>query len=388
MRVCLVYMIMGCGLHFAFSLDAICRIVQRNRAECEEHRVQTVDGYQLTVQRIPPPRNQSCPTLQPFVLMHGLIGSAADFVAAGRASALAFQLHARCFDVWLPNARGTTESRRHRTLSARQPAFWDFSWHEIGVYDLPAIVEHVLAVTGQRQLHYVGHSQGTTVLLVLLAQRPDFNAWFSSVALLAPIAYLQHLSSLPLRLLASDPAGVTLLLNQLGLHELLPATPLSQVGGQLFCSPALPTYALCTLLTSLYVGFSEYPLDRSIFPRILETTPAGISRGQLLHFGQLINSGKFQQYDYSSARLNSLRYGQATPPTYQLENVRLNLMLFYGNRDALSSRRDVQHLVRELRNSRVKLYQVRGYNHIDFLYATTAPQMIYERIIQQARQIN
>lgn len=101
-----------------------------------------------------------------------------------------------------------------------------------------------------------------------------------------------------------------------------------------------------------------------------------------------VHAGKFQQYDYSSARLNSLRYGQATPPTYQLENVRLNLMLFYGNRDALSSRRDVQHLVRELRNSRVKLYQVRGYNHIDFLYATTAPQMIYERIIQQARQIN
>ncbi|XP_064537801.1 lipase 1 isoform X2 [Drosophila montana] len=335
MRVCLVYMLMGCGLQFAFSLDAICQIVQRNRAECEVHRVQTVDGYQLTVQRIPPPRNQSCPTLQPFVLMHGLIGSAGDYVAAGRASALAFQLHARCFDVWLPNARGTTESRRHRTLSARQPAFWDFSWHEIGVYDLPAIVEHVLGVTGQRQLHYVGHSQGTTVLLVLLAQRPDYNARFASVVLLAPIAYLQYLSSPPLRLLASDPAGVT-----------------------------------------------------SIFPRILETTPAGISRGQLLHFGQLINSGKFQQYDYSSARLNSLRYGQATPPTYQLENVRLNLMLFYGNRDALSSRRDVQHLVRELRNSRVKLYQVRGYNHIDFLYATTAPQMIYERIIQQARQIN
>lgn len=31
---------------------------------------------------------------------------------------------------------------------------------------------------------------------------------------------------------------------------------------------------------------------QSIFPRILETTPAGISRGQLQHFGQLINSGK------------------------------------------------------------------------------------------------
>ncbi|EDW00622.1 GH20912 [Drosophila grimshawi] len=338
------------------------------------------------MQRIPPPRNYSCPSQLPFLLMHGLIGSAGDFVAAGRAGALAFQLHARCFDVWLPNARGTTQSRRHRTLSASQAKFWHFSWHEIGVYDLPALVEHVLRVTGHQRLHYVGHSQGTTVLLVLLSQQPAFNARFASVALLAPIAYLQHLSSPPLRLLASDTGVVTELLNQLGLHELLPSTTLTQAGGQLLCSAALPTSVLCTLLTSLYVGFSEYPLDRSILPRILETTPAGISRGQLLHFGQLINSGKFQQFDYRSARLNSKHYGQPTPPAYQLQNVRLNLMLFHGNRDALSTRKDVLRLVRELKNSRIKLYQVQGYNHIDFLYATTAPHIIYERIIEQATE--
>jgi len=202
----------GIGLQLTLNIaviDAICQIVQRHAAECQVHHVQTVDGYQLTVQRIPPPRNQSCPTLHPFVLMHGLIGSAGDFVAAGRAGALAFQLHANCFDVWLPNARGTTQSRRHRTLSASEVAFWDFSWHEIGVYDLPAVVEHVLHVTGHQRLHYVGHSQGTTVLLVLLSQRPAYNTKFASVSLLAPVAYLQHLSSPPLRLLATDPGSIT-----------------------------------------------------------------------------------------------------------------------------------------------------------------------------------
>lgn len=146
---------------------------------------------------------------------------------------------------------------------------------------------------------------------------------------------------------------------------------------------------------------------QELFPRILETTPAGISRGQLLHFGQLINSGKaeiysdsvqsnptelfpgkFQQYDFDSARLNRQHYGQPNPPVYQLKNVRLNMQLFYGNRDALASREDVLRLVRDLRNSRLKLYQVRGYNHIDFLYAESAPQMIYEKIIEQAGRVN
>lgn len=38
--------------------------------------------------------------------------------------------------------------------------------------------------------------------------------------------------------------------------------------------------------------FAKFPyILQELFPRILETTPAGISRGQLLHFGQLINSG-------------------------------------------------------------------------------------------------
>jgi len=141
--------------------------------------------------------------------MHGLLGSAGDFVAGGRGRSLALELHARCFDVWLGNARGTTHSRGHRTLPTSDARFWQFSWHEIGIYDLPAIVDYVLARTNRRQVHYVGHSQGTTVLLVLLSQRPEYNARFANAALMAPVAFLQHLSSPPLRLLASDSAGVT-----------------------------------------------------------------------------------------------------------------------------------------------------------------------------------
>ncbi|XP_017108518.2 lipase 3 [Drosophila bipectinata] len=370
-------------------IDSVCQAVQRQRLECQVHRVETADGYLLSVHRIPAPRNPACPRqLRPFLLMHGLLGSAADFVSGGAGRSLALELHARCFDVWLGNARGTTHSHNHRSLSPSDARFWQFSWHEIGVYDLPATVDYVLARTGKQQLHYVGHSQGTTVLLVLLSQRPEYNARFADANLMAPVAFLKHLSSPPLRLLASDSSAVTLLLNKLGLHELLPASALTQVGGQYFCSSTLPTYALCTFFTSLYVGFSDYPLDRNILPRILETTPAGISRRQLQHFGQLINSGTFQQFDYRSPRINTQRYGQATPPSYQLANVRLRLQIFHGSRDVLSSPVDVQRLGRELRHSSIQMYQVSGYNHIDFLFAVTAPQLVYQRIIQQAWQLD
>lgn len=63
------------------------------------------------------------------------------------------------YDVWLGNARGTERSREHINLSAdgrKQKQFWTFSWHEIGMYDVPESIDYVLNVTKQEKLHYVG----------------------------------------------------------------------------------------------------------------------------------------------------------------------------------------------------------------------------------------
>ena len=36
-----------------------------------------------------------------------------------------------------------------------------FSWHEIGTYDLPAMINKTLETSGQDKLFYIGHSMGT-----------------------------------------------------------------------------------------------------------------------------------------------------------------------------------------------------------------------------------
>lgn len=41
--------------------------------------------------------------------------------------------------------------------------FLYYSYDEMAEYDLPAVVDFILKKTGQEQLYYVGHSQGTTI---------------------------------------------------------------------------------------------------------------------------------------------------------------------------------------------------------------------------------
>ena len=67
-----------------------------------------------------------------------------------------------------------------------------FSWHEIGYYDLPALIDYILEITHQSSLHYIGYSQGTTSFYVMCSERPEYNDKIKSQVSMAPIAFLSN----------------------------------------------------------------------------------------------------------------------------------------------------------------------------------------------------
>lgn len=91
------------------------------------------------------------------------------------------------------NARGNTYSRRHEKLNPDKKHFWNFSWHEMGVYDLPAAINYVTEQTRQKVL-YIGHSMGTTMFFVMASERPEVAQNITAMFGLAPVAFVNNVA--------------------------------------------------------------------------------------------------------------------------------------------------------------------------------------------------
>jgi len=72
---------------------------------------------------------------------------------------------------------------------------WCFSFHEMGMYDVPATIDYILEHTNHSQLYYIGHSMGTCMFYIMCSMRPEYNDKIRAQISLAPIAYIHHMKS-------------------------------------------------------------------------------------------------------------------------------------------------------------------------------------------------
>lgn len=64
----------------------------------------------------------------------------------------------------------------------------------MGKYDLPAMVDYTLKVTKQRQLFYIGHSQGTTIAFAELSSKHSaLSKKIKLFVALAPVAKVANI---------------------------------------------------------------------------------------------------------------------------------------------------------------------------------------------------
>lgn len=348
----------------------------------EEHFVTTPDGYVLRLHRIPHGHSSTTVPTKVAFLMHGLLSSSADWIITGTTHGLGYILADKGYDVWMGNARGNALSRNHTSLDPdKDKEFWQFSWHEIGVTDLPTMIDYVLEQTGQDSLYHIGHSQGTTTFYVMTSMRPEYNAKIKAHFSLAPIAYMNHMTSPLMHILAFWSGGIDLLAELIGINEFLPSNDFMAMVGDVLCADDDPTQILCSNVLFVICGFSPSEMNATILPALMGHTPAGASVNQLMHYAQEINSGTFRQYDFGLANLE--KYGSLTPTAYNLNAITAPIYLLWSHNDWLSAESDVLKLCSGLGNACAGRFVVsdNDFNHLDYLFGIHAPEYVYNKVI-------
>ncbi|XP_054291054.1 lipase 1-like [Macrosteles quadrilineatus] len=347
---------------------------------CETHEVITQDGFVLSVHRLPGGRvSKKNASLTPVLLQHGLLDSSADWLIAGPGKALGYVLADQGYDVWMGNARGNIYSRKHQTLHPDNTRFWDWTWHEMGTYDLPAVIDHILNVTGHRQIYYVGHSMGTTMFFVLCSKRPEYNGKVKYMAAMAPVAYMLHTTS-PIRYLSRFAHSFEIIYDYFGHGQFLPRNQFVDDILKAACEMFEFEEKICENWLFVICGHDPAQFEKKLLPLILGHNPAGTSTKTLVHYAQEIKSGKFQQFDYGSSK-NLVKYNTTDPPQYNLSLVTVPISLHCGDNDLLANLLDVQELFKGLAQP-VGMYLVnfKGWNHLDFLWGRDAPTLVYDQI--------
>ncbi|XP_063628887.1 lipase 1-like [Cydia splendana] len=347
------------------------QLVTKYGHTAEEYEVTTEDGYLLKVFHIPGNRSS-------ILLTHGLATDADPYVIRGHGS-LGIALADKGYNVWLLNNRGTKFSRRHTELDPdKDKKFWDFSFHEMGYYDLAATIDFVLNQTGEKKIFAIGHSQGASQFFALTSLRPEYNDKVKLFLALAPGVYFFNMPPL-FRVIADAGPLLLELLKTLGIEELCRDRGALLNLIKTICTKGIVSYEVCVKgVIFPFFGYNPAGFELSFLRTLFGHAPSGFSRKCLKHFDQLYLRKKFSQFDYGDHE-NLSKYGLSNPPDYDLSKVTANVALMAGKNDTLILVNNLK-LLKEMLPNVVHFEEIEETNHIDFVLSGEAYKYMFRSI--------
>ncbi|GMH23868.1 hypothetical protein Nepgr_025711 [Nepenthes gracilis] len=351
--------------------------------KCQEIEVTTEDGYILSLQRIPESRaagEGGQLDKPPVLIQHGVLVDGTTWLLNPPDENLPFILADAGFDVWIANTRGTRFSRKHVSLDPNKPEYWNWSWDELVMYDLPATIDVVYRQTRDKKIYYVGHSLGSLIALASLSEGRLVDK-LRSVALLSPVAYLSHMTT-ALGIVAAK-AFVGEMTTLAGMAEFNPKGQAVANFLKMLCNmPNVDCYDYLSAITGKNCCLNSSTVD--IF---LQNEPQSTSVKNMVHLAQTVRGGILAKYNYGRPDYNLQHYGEEKPPVYNLSNIPHGLPLFmsYGGKDALSDIQDVAMLLDCLKlhdQDKLTVQFIEDYAHADFIMGVNAKDLVYREIIK------
>lgn len=300
-------------------------------------------------------------TKKVVLLQHGLFDSSDSWICNHEKKSIPFILANMGYDVWLGNNRGNKYSRNHIYFNPnKDKEFWKFSFHEMGQYDLPAMINFILKKTGREKISYIGHSQGTSQLFSALTYNNEyFSAKLNSFIALGPVTSLTNIGSSFIKIMAES--RIDYIFEKLSINELL-NNPKAVDDFQVIVCRYVGIF--CSGILNILADFNPKYDDMDRFIVFISHFPSGTSLRTLQHFSQSIRKNIFAPY-------------QSDVP-YKMDNIKnIPIGLFVGKQDLLATVQDNRILRTSLESNGVirfyKEYEDMG--HATFFLSETNKHM-------------
>ena len=319
----------------------------------EDHTATTKDGYILTIFRIRLQQKHLSELSskdknninKPVLLMHGLEDSSDGAFLNAPGKSYGFYFVDLGYDVWAGNNRGTKYCKEHVNKDITSDQFYDFSWQEMGLYDLPAFYRLILSQHQNltTKIIYLGQSQGTTQFFVGGADNVTKKYIIGKTSrffALSPVAYMTEIIGSTFRVLAKynkqiyDTAEF-LHIDQLLNYGCINPNNLVVQGLSLACKLFK---SACNELDRITLGSPTVNDLPTILSTFITHVPSGASSRCFEHYAQLIEGGKnhapiFRKYDFGSDLANMKHYDRTTPPDWDLSTWEIPTTLIAGALD-------------------------------------------------------
>ena len=346
----------------------------------EEETIQTEDRYINSMWRLTS-KDENNRNGKSVIMQHGLLDGGFTFLILAEDS-LPKKLCDEGYVVYLPYIRGTQFSRTHLDYdSSLNSKYWEFSFDHIAQYDVPANIKFVKQRDNVEKVYYIGHSQGTLTFFLAYMNDPEFME--NNVAKFVALGTVPNVNNAPHFLIT--------LFEKSHILDLIPVKnmlTLPKEIGQIFV-PLCTSKAkvLCNKVLSLaFGGFHETGridyerLGKNIF--LYE--PGGTSVQNLQHWLQIHKAKRVQKYDFGVLE-NIKKYGQPTPPIYDLKKMKkysIPSIMTISDADPFANPQDTLDFIDNIENKNiVNILSLTNYNHIDYFWADSAVTEIFPKVL-------
>jgi pimeloyl-ACP methyl ester carboxylesterase len=347
----------------------------------EEIQVTTEDRYINTIWALTS-KDEFNRNGKSIILQHGLLDGGWTWLILQEKS-LAKLLCDEGYKVYLPYIRGTQFSKSHLIYDTDlNSEYWDFSFDEIAQYDLPEIINLVKKRDGVEKIDYIGHSQGTLTFFLAYMNNPEFME--KSINKFIAVGTVPNVNNANHFIL--ELAEKSKILDLIPIKNFLTFPPeLGQVLVQ-FCEGIAKN--LChTFLRMCFGGIEDtgrVDYDR-LGKNIFMYMPGGTSLQNVKHWIQLYKKKKLIKYDYGIIK-NKIHYGTISPPEYDLtkmKNYKIKSIFSISNADPFCNPVDTLEFLKNIEDPTiVEIMNLKDYNHIDYLWAESAYEELYQNFLK------